>query len=81
MDEKPKRERYHKIGKGVFVDMSFQRANDKKRSERYYVKIPRCIVWHDKFPFKDRDKLTVRIDVKKALLIVSKHVPKKAAKQ
>jgi hypothetical protein len=81
MDSRPKRERYRKSGKGVFIDMSFRRKDDKKRSERYYVKIPRCIVWHDKFPFKDRDKLTIRIDIKKGILIVGKRVSKKAAKQ
>jgi len=58
---------------GKFLDMSFDRKGDKRRSERFYLLIPPELVHDERFPLQKDELAMIRIEGLK--LIVMKLAP------
>lgn len=58
---------------GKFLDMGFKRKGDSKRSERFYIAIPKELIHNPQFPFKTEDPIMIRIEGNK--LTILKMVP------
>jgi hypothetical protein len=48
-------------GFGKYIDSSFLRKGDKNRSYRLFIRIPPGVAHHKLFPFRDGERVLVRI--------------------
>jgi hypothetical protein len=54
---------------GMFLDASFHRKKDTKRSERYYISVPPELVNDARFPLQKDTPVVVRIDGNKVVVM------------